>query len=177
MLDYNIIKALIKNKAHEFGFLEANIATTQIDITTQANFKNWLACGYAGEMDYLQRNLELRFNPQQLHSNTLSIISVKAAYLTSLTQEHQLRLTNKELAYISSYALGRDYHKTVKQQLTKYAAWINEELLTSYNLAHQYRVFTDSAPILEVDLAISSGAGWRGENTLLINRNYGSMFF
>ena len=79
-------------------------------------------------------------------------------------------MTQPEQAYISSYALGRDYHKVVKQQLNKLATWINQYLSES-GFEHHYRVFSDSAPIMEVQVATQSGGGWRGKNTLLLNKS------
>lgn len=176
MVDYNTIKALIKNKAHEFGFLEARIAGAIISLDAKTKFNEWLSKNYAGDMRYLKENIHLRFNPSLLHPKTLSIISVKAPYLTRPASFHKDRLSDPNHAYISSYALGRDYHKLVKQQLNKYAKWINS-ILAEYDLDYTYRAFTDSAPIMEVEVAKDAGLGWRGKNTLLLNKNQGSMFF
>jgi epoxyqueuosine reductase len=94
-------------------------------------------------------------------------------YLRQVAKAHLNRLnTVDDKAYISSYALGRDYHKVVKQQLKKYTNWI-QELIVQLN----YRVFTDSAPILEIELAKNAGLGFRGKNTLLLHPKHGSMFF
>lgn len=176
MSDYNTIKHLIKNQAPEFGFLEAKIVNLKIDSQAQSQFREWLDKNFHGEMNYLNNNHELRFNPSILHPGSLSIIMVKAPYLNKDVQFHIQRLNNIDKAYVSSYALGRDYHKVVKQQLNKYAKWINE-LLDTYQLEHNYRCFTDSAPIMEVELAQSAGLGWRGKNTLLIHKQQGSLFF
>ena len=176
MPDYNIITALIKEKASSFGFLEAAIASITIDPTAKTNFNLWLEQNFAGDMDYLKRNTDKRFNPELLHTGTLAIICVKVPYLQDSVASHKQRLLNPEQAYISSYALGRDYHKVVKQQLKRYCEWI-DTLLSQQQLSQNYRVFTDSAPILEVQLAVQAGLGWRGKNTLLINKQQGSMFF
>lgn len=176
MMDYSIIKDLIKNNAPQFGFLDAKIAAIKIEKNAQHNFRSWLDRGYAGAMTYLSNNLELRFNPQKLQPHTLSIICVKLPYLQESISELKERLAITNQAYISSYALGRDYHKTLKQQLNKFAAWINSQLL-EHGLTHNYRVFTDSAPIMEVQLASQAGLGWRGKNTLLLDKTQGSMFF
>lgn len=173
-MDYNILTQQILSLAAKFGFLEANIAQITIDQTCQSNFLLWLEQGFNGEMGYLERNTDLRFNPAKLCPWTLSIICVKAPYLTKPVAYHQARTNMAELANISCYALGRDYHKVVKQQLRKYAQHINQ-LLGEYQL--EYRCFTDSAPILEVELATTAGLGWRGKNTLLLNKKEGSLFF
>ena len=175
-MDYTIISQQIKDKALDFGFLEARIASIKIDATAQNNFNSWLNAKFYGDMEYLARNTNLRFNPELLHKNTLSIISVKASYLTQATNVHRSRLKNSESAYISSYALGRDYHKVVKKQLNLYSTWI-KNLICELNIDFDYRVFTDSAPILEIELAKNAGNGWRGKNTLLLNKEQGSMFF
>ena len=176
MLDYNILKTLIKAKASDFGFLEAAIATIQIPEDAQNKFRLWLEQGFAGDMHYLERNLPLRFNPELLQLGTVAIICVKAPYLQALPASHKQRLADGEQAYISSYALGRDYHKVVKQQLRHYCDWINQQL-TEWSLNATHRVFTDSAPIMEIVLASQAGLGWRGKNTLLIHKQHGSLFF
>ncbi len=178
-MSIELITTTIKNKAKDFGFLEANIANIIIDQNTRNEFNSYLAQNFHGDMQYLNNNKELRFNPSLLHKNTLSIISVKMAYLIDDVNYHNIRLNNHDNAYISNYALGRDYHKVVKQQLTKYASWINQ-FIASCNIEPQfdfnYRVFTDSAPILEAQLAKNAGNGWIGKNTLLINKHQGSFF-
>lgn len=175
-MNYNILKDQIKDKAIEFGFLEAKISSIIIDQKAQSKFAEFIYKGYAGEMAYLKNNQNLRYRPSELHPTTLAIISVKMPYLSAEINRHQQRLKDNNHAYVSSYALGRDYHKVVKQQLQKYAQWINQ-LLATHLLEQNYRVFTDSAPIMEVQLATQAGNGWRGKNTLLINKNHGSMFF
>ena len=174
MQDYTILSKQIKDKATEFGFLDASIASIKIDTTAQSHFIDWLNKNFHGNMGYLERNTELRFNPELLHEGTVSIICVKAPYLTQNIQYHKNRLENQPNAYISSYALGRDYHKVVKQQLNQYAKWINNLV---NNVDFNYRAFTDSAPVLEIELAKNAGLGWRGKNTLLLNKQQGSLYF
>lgn len=168
--------ARLKAKAQEIGFLELSISNTIIPLESQEKFNQWIDNNYHGEMEYLANNRSIRFNPSIIKDNTISIISVKMPYLTRDIDHHKTRLNNKNQAYISSYALGRDYHKVVKQKLNQLAYWMNEEL-SKYQMQHDYRVFTDSAPIMEIELAKLSGNGWRGKHTLLINKNHGSMFF
>ncbi|MCX8515330.1 MAG: tRNA epoxyqueuosine(34) reductase QueG [Burkholderiales bacterium] len=176
MINYNILTQQILQLAPQFDFLEARIANIDIEAQTKDNFSAWLKQKFHGEMTYLARNTELRFMPNKLHQNTLSIISVKLPYLNSSIDSLKAKLNQPHIANVSSYAQGRDYHKVVKQKLNAYAAAINE-LLINYKLDMQYRSFTDSAPVLEVELAAKSGLGWRGKNTLLINKTRGSMFF
>ena len=175
-IDYAQLTQVIKAKAPDFGFLEAKIAALTIDPTAQSEFNLWLAQKFAGTMHYLEKNTNLRFNPELLHPGSLAIICVKAPYLQDSIAHHKQRLTQADAAYISSYALGRDYHKVVKQQLKKYTHWISQQL-QAYNLSPDYRVFSDSAPIMEVQLAAQAGLGWRGKNTLLIHKHHGSMYF
>lgn len=175
-MDYNIITTDILAVAQEFGFIEANIAQIIIDDEIKYKYKKWLDNNYNGSMEYLERNLELRFNPNILHENTLSIICVKVPYLYNNIEYHKNRLNNPNHAYVSNYTLGRDYHKVVKQQLEKYATWINNYIKTFDNEL-KYRAFTDSAPVLEVQLAKKAQLGFIGKNTLLIDPKNGSNFF
>ena len=162
--------------APEFGFLDAKVAQIKINESTQTNFLAWLDANFHGDMSYLKDNTNLRFNPELLHHGTLSIICVNAPYLTKPISHHKSRLEDPNHAYISKYALGRDYHKVVKKQLKLYAAWIQEQVI-ELDLTLDYRVFTDSAPILEIELAKNAGLGFRGKNTLLLNTTQGSTFF
>jgi epoxyqueuosine reductase len=170
------IKTDILNLAKQFGFSEAKVANMVISHDTQTKFKNWLNQHLNGDMYYLENNIDIRFNPQKLYNNTLSIICVKLPYLTDDIEFHKGRLSNNSNAYISSYALGRNYHKVLKQQLNKYAIAINQYLF-DFKLNLEYRAFTDSAPIMEVELANNAGLGFRGKNTLLLNTKEGSLFF
>lgn len=175
-MDFEKLKRDIKNQALELGFLEVNIANVIIPNDAQNKFNSWIENSYHGEMSYLDNNRNLRFNPQELQQNTLAIISVKYPYLQKTVSFHKSRLSTTDKGYISSYSLGRDYHKVVKQKINQLATWINQQII-DYKFDHQYRAFTDSAPIMEVQLATQAGNGWRGKNTLLINKNHGSMFF
>lgn len=172
-MDLNQLKSAIKQKAIEIGFLEVTFAKAIIPTDSQMRFQKWIANGFHGEMYYLENNQNLRFNPSQIKDNTITIISAKHPYLKNNINSHKSRLKNHDV-YISSYALGRDYHKVVKQSLEKLAQWIQQQIEPNQ---HDYRVFTDSAPVMEIEIAKNSGGGWRGKNTLLINKNHGSMFF
>jgi len=173
--DFTTLTHEIKRLGLEFGF--NNIAISKPSIPQQAAdiYRQWLADNWHGDMYYLANNTEKRFHPQHLVDNCMSIISVSMPYLTHDRTTHIQRLQNND-AYISSYALGRDYHKSVKKQLNAYALAINK-LLEQSDLVLEYRAFTDSAPIMEAQLATQAGLGWRGKNTLLINKNHGSLFF
>lgn len=132
----------------------------------------WVANGYHGEMGYMTRHAEYRRNPAALHPGTLRVVSVTLPYLTSLPAVAATALADSGRAYVSRYALGRDYHKVLRGRLQQLAT----RLETHWG-PFNYRVFTDSAPVLEVEIARQGGLGWRGKHTLLLRRNAGSFFF
>ena len=175
-MDMLALVEYIKSQAIQLGFLECSIANTLISPESQDKFNQWVNHNYHGTMEYLANKRQLRFNPAQINDGTLSIICVKRPYLTQDVLQHKQRLADHAHGYISSYALGRDYHKVSKGLLNSLASKINQ-YLDNLDQSHQYRVFTDSAPIMEIELATNSGLGWRGKNTLLINNQHGSMYF
>ena len=132
---------------------------------------DWLAKGYQGEIDYMARHGSKRARPAELVPGTRTVITARLDYLPT-AHEASAILANAERAYVSRYALGRDYHKVMRNRLQKLAERIAAETGT-----FNYRVFTDSAPVLEVELAAQSSLGWRGKHTLLIDRRAGSWFF
>ena len=156
--------------AADLGFQQ--IGVTDIDLRAHApHVSAWLAAGFAGEMHYLHRNLEKRLDPSQLEIGTCRVISARMNYLSADTQPVEV-LQDSRRAYVSRYALGRDYHKVLRRRLARLAQRINAALP-----AHRFRAFTDSAPVLEKALAEKSGLGWMGKHTLLLNRDAGSWFF
>lgn len=160
----------IKTWAHELGFADAGIAELTLSEDIQ-HLQKWLDEGFHGEMDYMQRSLPLREHPAQLRPGTLSVISARMDYKPHAEAAERI-LKNGEQAYISRYALGRDYHRLMRSRLLKLGQRIGQEVEP-----HGYRVFTDSAPALEKALARNAHLGWIGKNTLLLNRNAGSWFF
>ena len=166
----NLDKETIAGGARSLGFQA--IGVTDLDLSEhEPAFREWLADGFAGEMSYLHRNLDKRLQPQLLEPYTCRIISARMNYLPADTQPLEV-LENSELAYVSRYALGRDYHKVLRRRLAQLAQRIN-----SLWPNHQYRAFTDSAPVLEKALGLKAGLGWIGKNTLLIDPDDGSWFF
>jgi epoxyqueuosine reductase len=169
------LAANIKAWARSFGFTGVGITDTQL--TQEAlGLKNWLAQGFHGSMDYMARNTALREDPALLVPNTIRIISVRMPYLPPETSrqwqaEAWARLAQPDQAYISVYARGRDYHKVLKQKLQALALKIQEDIGV-----FGFRVFTDSAPVMEVALAQKAQLGWRGKHSLLLTRQ-GSMHF
>ena len=141
----------------------------------------WLAQGFHGEMHYMQAHGLKRARPAELVPGTVSVITARMDYLPRATPVDAppgwqavefARLQRPEEAIVSVYARGRDYHKVLRARLQKLCERIAQEVGP---LGH--RVFTDSAPVLEAELARRSGQGWRGKHTLVLNREAGSMFF
>jgi epoxyqueuosine reductase len=123
-------------------------------------------------MDYMARHGMKRARPAELHPGTISLISVFLPYLPPAAANSEEILADGSKAYLSRYALGRDYHKVLKGRLQQLADRLAKEIGP-----FGHRVFVDSAPVLEVEIAKQAGQGWRGKHTLLINREYGSYFF
>jgi len=132
----------------------------------------WLDNGYHGEMDYMASHGHKRSRPAELLPGTLRVISVRMNYQPPAAKDSWQVMEEGERAFISRYALGRDYHKVLRKRLAKLADKVRSEVS-----AFEGRVFTDSAPVMEVALATKGGLGWRGKHTLLLNREHGSWFF
>jgi epoxyqueuosine reductase len=161
----------IKLWGAELGFQQVGITDTNLQNAEQ-HLLQWLKKGFHGEMDYMQRHGIKRSRPEQLLPGTISVISVRMDYLPESQKEMHHALENPINAYVSRYALGRDYHKVMRKRLQKLATKI--ELETG---AFGYRAFVDSAPVLEKALAEKAGLGWIGKHSNLINRKAGSWFF
>ena len=160
----------LRQKAFELGFTAVGV--TDPDVSQHVPFlEAWLDAGFQGTMDWFARNLELRKDPTQLVAGTQRIISVRLDYLPKNTECIQI-LNDPNKAYISRYALGRDYHKLMRKRLKHLGDWFSEQIAP-----HGFRVFSDSAPILEKHLAEKAGLGWIGKHTLLLSRSAGSWFF
>jgi len=171
-MDYQKLKEDIQLWSRELGFQQLGI--TDLDLSEHApHVRAWLAKGFQGEMGYLERNLEKRLHPDLLEPDTCRVISVRMDYLAADTQPLEI-LRDPSKAYISRYALGRDYHKVLRRRLATLGRKINE---AAGELDHKFRAFTDSAPVLEKALAQKAGLGWIGKHSLLLNRQAGSWFF
>lgn len=170
-LDYPALAAQIRTWARELGFQQVGIADTDLE-ADEVHLLNWLAAGYHGEMSYMQRHGTRRSRPAALLPGTLRVISVRLDYWPAGAAAAQDVLANPALAYLSRYALGRDYHKLMRRRLQELAGRI--ETATG---PFGYRAFTDSAPVLEKALAQQAGLGWIGKHTNLINERGGSWFF
>lgn len=166
----------IKSWGRELGFAEVRIS--DIDLSgAEAGLQAWLDAGHHGEMDYMATHGMKRARPAELVPGTLRVITVRMNYLPKNAgddwrEREEGRIDDASAAAISVYARGRDYHKVLRSRLQQLAERIREEIGD-----FGYRVFTDSAPVMEVALAEKSGIGWRGKHTLLLNRDAGSMFF
>jgi len=166
----------IKNWGLALGFNHIGITDTDLH-EAEARHEDWIRKGFHGEMDYMAKHGIKRTRPAELVPNTLRVIAVRMDYLPPNATDSESVLQNSEKAFISRYALGRDYHKVLRNKLQKLCEKIQAEL-ANFNIdSFEYRVFTDSAPVLEVALAEKSGLGWRGKHTLLINKDRGSWFF
>jgi epoxyqueuosine reductase len=190
----------IRQWATELGFSQIGVAPVDLS-TAEPGLQAWLNNGFHGDMAYMASHGMRRARPAELVPGTVSVITARMDYLPRGTQEGWQsiefeRLNRPSEATVSIYARGRDYHKVLRNRLQKLAELISQELdrlhadskelsplqaesaqnyIQPKHLAH--RVFTDSAPVLEVELATRSGLGWRGKHTLTLSREAGSMFF
>ncbi len=161
----------IKKWGEELGFQQVGITDTHLP-TAEKHLQNWIAKGFHGEMNYMFKHGIKRSRPNLLLPGTVSVISVRMNYLPETTKKINATLENPIAAFISRYALGRDYHKIMRNKLQKLASKIEAD-----KGSFGYRVFVDSAPVLEKALAEKAGLGWIGKHSNLINREAGSWFF
>jgi len=169
-LDLIALAQSIKDWGRELGFQQVGIADVQLG-EHEAHLQRWLDAGYQGEMDYMAAHGSKRSHPDELVPGTLRVVSLRMDYLPGDTQMAQ-RLAQPEKAYVSRYALGRDYHKLIRKRLQQLAERIQQQIGP-----FGYRAFVDSAPVLEKAIAEQAGLGWIGKNTLVLNRKAGSYFF
>ncbi|SFP36019.1 epoxyqueuosine reductase [Nitrosomonas cryotolerans] len=171
--DFISLATIIKAWGRELGFQDIRIADANTDMSpVESNLLEWLDKGYHGDMDYMAKHGVKRTRPSELVPGTQRVISVCMNYTPPLAENSWAVIKSGDQAFISRYALGRDYHKVLRARLQKLADKIAQEV-TPFN----YRVFSDSAPVMEVEWAQKSGLGWRGKHTLLLSREAGSMFF
>jgi len=166
--------SLIKNMkiwSQELGFQQIGFSNIKLS-QAEKNLQKWLDMDFHGEMHYMEKHGKKRSRPEILVPKTLSIISVRLDYLSVKKEINKNLLDHPKKAYISRYALGRDYHKVLRKRLKILGTKISEAV-TSLG----YRVFVDSAPVLEKPIAEKAGLGWIGKHTNLINKESGSFFF
>ena len=171
----------IQTWAHELGFSQIGVADVDLS-SAEPGLLSWLSNGFHGDMAYMAAHGLKRARPAELVPGTVSVLTARMDYLprsdadedtqASWTDVEWQRLQHPTEAIISVYARGRDYHKVLRNRLQKLS-----ERIAQHILPLGFRVFTDSAPVLEAELAARSGQGWRGKHTLVLNREAGSMFF
>ncbi|CAH1533294.1 epoxyqueuosine reductase [Vibrio hyugaensis] len=169
-MNFEQLAQQIKIWGKELGFQKVGIC--DVDLSEhEAALQKWLDAGYHGSMDWMARHGMMRARPDELLPGTVRVISVRMNYLPP-EAHFASNLANKNHAYISRYALGRDYHKLVRKQLNKLGKLIEQEVGQ-----YGYRPFVDSAPILERPLAQKAGLGWTGKHSLILDKDCGSWFF
>ncbi len=166
----------IQTWARELGFSQIGVAGVDLS-SAEAGLMAWLAQGFHGDMSYMAAHGLRRARPAELVPGTVSVITARMDYLPSGAPEAWQavefeRLNRPREGIVSVYARGRDYHKVLRARLQKLSDRVAEHLGP-----FGHRVFTDSAPVLEAELASRSGQGWRGKHTLVLSRDAGSMFF
>jgi epoxyqueuosine reductase len=161
----------IRGWGRELGFSAIGITDTEL-APEEARLMAWLAAERHGEMDYMARHGVRRARPAELVPGTIRVITARLDYLPPQALDPLAVLRDSSKAYISRYALGRDYHRVLRSKLQSLV-----DRISAAAGEFRHRVFTDSAPVLEVALAAKSGIGWRGKHTLLLTREAGSFFF
>lgn len=170
----------LKREAIDLGFGDIRVSDTDLSVAGP-RLKEWLDAGRHGDMNYMRERAHLRLNPQELQPGTVRVLTVRMDYLPDTSEMRQAvdwrnneiaRWDQPDQAVVAMYARGRDYHKVLRQRLQSLADVIEKKIGP-----FGYRVFVDSGPVMEVELAKKSGLGWRGKHTLLLNREAGSMFF
>jgi epoxyqueuosine reductase len=170
-IDFAQLARDIKARGLELGFQQVGITDTRLD-KDETHLLSWLGDNLHGEMHYMAAHDGKRSRPQELVPGTLRIISVRMDYWPGQADPAGDVLDDPARAYVSRYALGRDYHKVLRKRLQKLADYIAEQVGP-----FGFRAFTDSAPVLEKAIAQKAGLGWIGKHTNLINRREGSWFF
>ena len=168
-MDLHALADDIRSWGRELGFDAIGITDTDLG-EHPAHLERWLAAGHAAEMDWMARHAALRARPERLEPWTVRVISARMDYRPP-DDDPLAVLEDGTRAYVSRYALGRDYHKLIRPRLARLAERIEARV------GGRYRAFTDSAPVLEKALAEKAGVGWIGKNTLLLSREAGSFFF
>ncbi|MGL5385999.1 MAG: tRNA epoxyqueuosine(34) reductase QueG [Enterobacterales bacterium] len=169
-LDLNQLAQHIKQWGQSLGFQQVGICDTDLS-AEEPRLQAWLDKQYHGEMEWMARHGMMRARPHELLPGTLRVISVRMNYLPAKAA-FASTLQNPELGYVSRYALGRDYHKLLRQRLKKLG-----DQIQAYCGELNFRPFVDSAPIMERALASKAGIGWVGKHSLILNREAGSWFF
>ena len=170
-LNLALLARQIRGWGEQLGFQKVGIS--DIDLShAEPRLSEWLRAGFHGEMDYMAKHGAKRARPAVLVPGTLRVIAARIDYSPPRAADSWQVINDAGKAFVSRYALGRDYHKVLRRRLQRLA-----ERIQAAVGAFSYRVFTDSAPVMEVELAGKAGLGWRGKHTLLLTREAGSYFF
>ena len=170
-IDYSLLAEQICEWSAALGFQQLGISDIQLE-KHETYLMEWLQKGFHGEMHYMENHGTKRSRPRELVDGTIRVISVRMDYKPADSADTEAVLGDSSLGFISRYALGRDYHKVMRKKLQSLSTQIQNEIG-----AFGYRVFVDSAPVLEKALAEKSGLGWIGKHSNLINSKAGSWFF
>jgi len=170
-IDYDHLATQVEKWSKKLGFQQLGISDTQLD-KHETHLLNWLDKGFHGEMQYMENHGTKRSRPNDLIEGTIRVISVRMDYRPAQCADSETVMNDSSLGFISRYALGRDYHKVMRKKLQTLSNYIQREIGE-----FGYRVFVDSAPVLEKALAEKSGLGWIGKHSNLINSKAGSWFF
>jgi len=169
-IDFKQLAGRIKQWGRQLGFQQVGICDTDLGETAQ-HLQRWLARGFHGEMAFMQQHGSKRTQPAELVPGTLRIVSARMDYLPDEPDPRAI-LDDPAQAFISRYALGRDYHKVMRRRLQRLA-----DRIASQVGPFGYRAFVDSAPVMEKAIAAKAGLGWIGKHSNLLNRDAGSWFF
>ncbi len=170
-IDYQELSKEIKKWGLELGFQAVGIS--DLDLSEAGDYLNqWVAKQYHADMDYMHKHGSKRYQPDEMIPGTMSIISLRLDYMNLDLTPYEDLLSQAEKGAVSRYALGRDYHKVIRKKLKQLAQKIEAEAG-----AFGYRVFTDSAPVMEKAIAEKAGLGWIGKHSNLLNSKAGSYFF
>src|ERR1700682_4230308 len=170
-VDLRALRGELSERARGCGFDALGVASIDIP-EDERHLLKWLEDGFHGEMHYMQRHGVMRSRPQQLLPGTVRVVSARMDYWPAAAHDARAVLQDPRLAYVSRYALGRDYHKTLRRALATLAAELQQRIGPFV-----YRVCVDTAPVLEKALARDAGLGWIGKHTNLIARERGSWVF
>ncbi len=169
--DWQTLLPRMQRWARSFGFQALGVS--DIDLTNaESKLQDWLDKGFHGEMAFMAKHGSKRTHPEQLVEGTIRVISLRMDYWPTEAADPWQVMEDGDKAFISRYALGRDYHKLMRKRLVKLAERIGREVGPM-----GYRVFTDSAPVMEKAIAEKAGLGWIGKHTNVLNRDHGSYFF
>ncbi len=169
--NYNILLEKINNWASNLGF--SQVGVSDVDLSeAEGHLKDWIAKAFHGQMDFMHKHGSLRTHPEELVEDTIRIISLRFDYSYKTTVPYEEILNKPNKAAISRYAMGRDYHKLIRKKLKALSEKIKNEVD-----GFDYRVFTDSAPVMEKAIAEKAGLGWIGKHSNLLNSKAGSYFF